>query len=274
MIDQAPVYDSSARLAPAIEEFREVVRYRHVVSAFVRRDLVTRYKRSLLGVVWTMLNPLGTMLIMTVVFSQLFHATAWYPVYVLTGLISWNFFAQTTLAAPQRLLWSGSLIHRVYLPRTVFALTAVGSGVVNILLALVPLAVVMLVVGSPFTPALLMVPIAIVLLAAFALGVGLLLSTIVVYFPDIVDIYQIGLTAWLYLSAVFYPYEVIPAEYRWWFFNLNPIYHIMLLFRDPLYYGNWPTAAHVLAAFTVATVALVSGWLVFTRKADELAYRI
>jgi ABC-type polysaccharide/polyol phosphate export permease len=268
------IYDSDARLAAPLEELKEIVRYRHLVAAFVRRDLVTRYKRSVLGVLWTMLNPLGTMLIMTVVFSQLFNATAWYPVYVLSGLITWNFFAQTTLAAPQTLLWSGRLIHRVYMPRTVFAFTAVGSGIVNILLALVPLAVVMAVVGCPFTPALLMVPVALVLLAAFALGVGLLLSSAVVYFPDIVDIYQIGLTAWLYLSAVFYPYETIPETYRWWFFNLNPMYHLMLLFRDPIYYGNWPTLGHVAAAFTVAAVALLTGWFVFTRRADEIAYRI
>jgi len=89
-----------------------------------------------------------------------------------------------------------------------------------------------------------------------------------------IDIYTILLTAWLYVSAIFYPYEIIPIEYRWWFFNLNPMYHLVLLFRDPLYYGNWPSPGHVAAAMFVATVTLIVGWLVFTRKADELAYRI
>lgn len=273
-MNDLPIYDSAARLAPPIEELKEVVKYRHLIFEFVRRDIVTRYKRSLLGVIWTMLNPLGTMLIMTVVFSQLFHATAYYPIYVLTGLIAWNFFSQTTGAAPQTLLWSGNLVHRVYVPRTVFALTAVGSGLVNLLLALVPLGVVMLVLGAPLKPALLILPLAILLLAMFSLGVGLLLSTVVVYFPDVIDMYSILLTAWLYLSAIFYPYEIIPEAYRWWFFNLNPIYHIVLLFRDPLYYGNWPSWGHILTATVVAFSALVLGWVAFTRKADEIAYRI
>lgn len=268
------VYDSAARLAPPIEELKEVVRYRHLVFEFVKRDIVTRYKRSILGVIWTMLNPLGTMLIMTVVFAQLFNRTGNYPIYVLTGLIAWSFFSQTTGAAPQTLLWSGNLIHRVYMPRTVFALTAVGAGLVNLLLALVPLAFVMLVLGvSPGLPVLIL-PLSILLLAAFALGVGLLLSSIVAYFPDVLDMYGIVLTAWLYLSAIFYPYEIIPASYRWWFFNLNPIYHLVLLFRDPLYYGNWPSLGHVLTATAVALGTLVIGWIAFTRKADEIAYRI
>lgn len=274
MSDATPIYDSAARLSPPLEEIREVIRYRHLVAAFVKRDIVSRYKRSVLGVIWTMLNPLGTMLIMTVVFAQLFSQTPSYPIFVLTGLISWNFFAQTTAAAPQTLLWSGSLVHRVYMPRTIFALTAVGAGLVNLLLGLVPLGLVMVFLKVPPRPALMILPLAILLLAMFALGVGLLLSTAVVYFPDVIDIYQILLTAWLYMSAIFYPYEIIPIEYRWWFFNLNPVYHLVLLFRDPLYYGNWPSLAHVLAATVVAVGALGLGWLVFTRKADELAYRI
>lgn len=269
------IYDSAKRLPAAVEELVEAWKYRHLIAAFIKRDIVTRYKRSALGVVWTMLNPLGTMLIMMVVFYQLFHVnTPKYPIYVLTGLIVWNFFAQTTSAAPQTLLWSGNLVHRVYLPRTVFAITATGVGLVNLTLSMFPLALVMLILRVPPSPELLAVPFAMVLLAAFALGLGLLLSSAVVFFPDILDIYSILLTAWLYLSAVFYPYTIIPITYRWWFFNLNPMYHLILLFRDPLYYGNWPSAGHIAAAAFVAVVTLVVGWLAFARRSDELAYRI
>lgn len=273
-MNDAPVYDSAARLAPPIEEINEVIKYRHLVGSFVKRDIVTRYKRSTLGVIWTMLNPLGTMIIMTIVFSQLFNTTTYYPIYVLVGLIVWNFFAQTSSASPQTLLWSGSLVHRVYVPRTVFALTAIGVGLVNMLLSFVPLGIVMLALQRPPNWSVLFVPVAMLLLAAFALGMGLLLSTAVVYFPDVIDIYNIVLVAWLYMSAVFYPYEIIPIEYRWWFFNMNPMYHLMLLFRDPLYYGNWPSWSHILTATIVSVTTLVVGWIVFTRRADELAYRI
>lgn len=271
---ETPIYDSALRPAPAIEEAQEAYRYRHLIFEFIRRDLVTRYKRSILGVMWTMLNPLGTMLIMVIVFSQLFAATEAYPVYVLSGLIAWTFFSQTTQAAPQTLLWSGPLIHKVYLPRTVFALTALGSGLVNLLISIVPLLLVMVVLSVPATPALLFVPVAIVMLAAFALGLGLLLSSVVAFFPDVLDIYQIALTAWMYVSAIFYPETIIPEAYRWWFLNLNPLYHFLRCFRDPLYLGQMPSTFNITVAFTIGVVALVSGWIAFARKADELAYRI
>lgn len=273
-MSDAPIYDSAKRPPAPIEELLEAYKYRHLIKEFIKRDLVTRYKRSALGVLWTMLNPLGTMLIMVVVFAQLFHTTPKYPIYVLTGLVCWGFFSQTTDAAPRTLLWSGPLIHKVYLPRTVFAMVAIGVGMVNMLLSLVPIALVMAVLRIPPSLPMLFVPVALVLLAAFSLGLGLLLSSAVVYFPDILDIYSIALTAWLYLSAIFYPYEIIPISYRWWFFNLNPIYHLVLLFRDPLYYGNWPSLAHIAAATFVSVTTLVVGWLAFARKADELAYRI
>lgn len=274
-MSDVPVYDSAARPPAAIEELLEAWRYRNLIMEFIRRDIVTRYKRSALGVVWTMLNPLGTMLIMMVVFYQLFHVTTpKYPIYVLVGLIVWNFFAQSTGAAPQTLLWSHTLVHKVYMPRTVFALVAVGGGIVNLLLSFVPLALVMLVLKIPPTMPLLFVPIAIVLLCMFTLGVGLLLSAVVAFFPDVLDIYSILLTAWLYVSAIFYPYDIIPISYRWWFFNLNPIYHLVLLFRDPLYYGNWPSPGHIATATFVSVTTLVAGWIIFARRADELAYRI
>jgi ABC-type polysaccharide/polyol phosphate export permease len=274
-VSESQIYDSASRPTAFVEEFVEAWKYRHLIAAFIKRDIVTRYKRSVLGVVWTMLNPLGTMLIMMVVFYQLFHQTTpKYPIFVLTGLIVWNFFSQTTLAAPQTLLWSGSLIHRVYMPRTVFAITATGVGLVNFVLSLIPVALLMAVLKIAPSPPLLAVPFAMLLLAAFALGLGLILSSVVVFFPDILDIYQILLVAWMYVSAVFYPYEIIPIAYRWWFFNLNPMYHLMLVFRDPLYYGNWPSLGHVAIATTVAVTTLLFGWFAFARRSDELAYRI
>ena len=274
-MSEAHVYDSAKRQPPAIEEAVEAYKYRHMIVEFVRRDITTRYKRSSLGIIWTMLNPLGTMLIMTVVFYQLFHvAQPKYPIYVLVGLLCWAFFAQVSDAAPRTLLWSGPLIHRVYIPRTVFALVAAGGGLVNFVLSLVPLAVVMLVLRIPPKPEYLFVPVALLVLTIFSLGVGLLLSSVVVYFPDVLDIYTIVLTAWLYVSAIFYPYDIIPISYRWWFFNLNPMYHMVLLFRDPLYYGNWPSWSHIATATGVAVVTLAAGWFAFTRKADELGYRI
>ena len=133
-----PIYDSSERKSPALDEFRELWRYRNLVYQLVRRDIVTRYKRSVLGIAWTMLNPLGMTIVLSIVFSQVFGAGEGYAVYVLSGLIPWTFFAQTTNACMAGLVWGGSLLKRIYIPRTVFAISAIGTGLVNLLLSMVP----------------------------------------------------------------------------------------------------------------------------------------
>ncbi|MBP9041852.1 MAG: ABC transporter permease, partial [Anaerolineaceae bacterium] len=124
-------YDSRNRGNFIFEETRNLFKYRELIMQLVRRDLVSRYKRSFLGVAWTMLNPLGTMLILTLVFSHLFKSVSSYPVFILSGLIGWNFFSQATTAALSQNVWGGSLLHKVYMPRTVFTVSAIGTGVVN-----------------------------------------------------------------------------------------------------------------------------------------------
>lgn len=174
----------------------------------------------------------------------------------------------------RQLVWGGSLIQRIYIPKTIFTISAIGTGVVNPLLSLLPLAVVLVVSGLvPQIPVLFLV-ISILFLAAFALGVGLLLSTVAVYFPDVAEMYEIALTAWMYLTPIIYPEETIPETFRWWLFNLNPMYHLIKLFRLPLYQQLWPSPERIVAAAVVALVSLMIGWFVFTRKADEFAYRV
>ena len=249
-------------------------RYRNLVVQLVRRDIVTRYKRSVLGVAWTMLNPFAMMLVLTIAFSKVFGATRAYPAYLLTGLVAWNFFAQTTVAAMRQLVWGGSLIQRIYIPKTIFAISAIGTGLVNLLLSLAPLAFVMVVSGLALPVTGLFLPVSILLLAAFALGVGLAVSIIAVHFPDVAEMYEIVLTAWMYLTPIIYPEETIPESFRWWLFNLNPVYHLIKLFRLPLYDAVWPSLSNIGVAVVVAGLALIVGWAVFTRKADELAYRV
>jgi len=273
MIDE-PVYDSARRPSPVVEELLEAARYRDLIVQFVRRDIVTRYKRSVLGVLWTMLSPLGMMVVLTIVFSQLFKTTEAYPVYLLSGLIVWTFFAQSTIAAMRYFIWGGSLIRRVYIPKTLFAISAVGAGLVNLLLSMVPLILVMLAIGYTPRMPVLFLPVSIALLAAFALGVGLLFSAIAAYFPDVVEMYEIALMAWMYLTPIFYPEEIIPESFSWWLFNLNPMFHLVRLFRAPIYFGVWPAPERLAAAAVAALGALVIGWIVFTRKADQFAYRI
>jgi ABC-type polysaccharide/polyol phosphate export permease len=266
-------YDSAHRRSPAIQELIEIVRFRDLVVQMVRRDVLARYKRSVLGVAWTLLNPLAMMVILTLVFSRLFEARA-FPVYVLTGLLVWTFFTQTTTAAMNQLVMGRTLLHHIYVPRTTFAIAAVGVGVVNLLFALFPLAFIMIVTGGTFHPALVFVPVAILLLALFAFGVGALLSTLAVYYPDVQETYQIALLAWMYLTPIFYPPDIVPESYRWWMFNLNPMFHLVTLFRLPIYYGEWPGAGELGIGALVAGGAAVVGWMVMAARADEIVYRV
>jgi ABC-2 type transport system permease protein len=269
-----PVYDSAQQRLPVVAELQELWRYRDLLRQLVVRNIKTRYKRSVLGILWTLLNPLLMMTVLTLVFSHVFRFQAVnYPVYALSGLVLWNFFAQTTTGAMSELLWGGSLLHRIYLPRAIFAASALGTGLVNLLLSLIPLLLLMIVTGVPLRATILFLPVPLVLTALFALGVALFLSTLAVYFSDVVEMYQIVLTAWMYLTPIIYPKEVVPPSYQW-FLNLNPFYHLLEAFRAPLHGGvlaGWKTLS---AAALAAVVTLVLGWTVFTRKADEFAYRI
>lgn len=268
------VYDSACQRAPMMEELVQILRYRDLVAQLVRRDVLTRYKRSVLGVAWTMLNPLGMMMILTVAFSHLQGATRHLPVHILTGLIVWNFFAQSTTLAMTQFAWGGALLHRIYVPRTVFAVAAVGTGLVNLVLSLVPLAVVMVITRTPVEITVLFLPVAVLFVTMFALGFGLLVSTLAVPFPDLAEMYKIALQAWFFMTPIIYPERVVQETSRWWMFGLNPMYHLVRLFRLPIYEGRWPSVMEVAPAATAAVVVLLVGWLAFTWKADELAYRV
>jgi ABC-type polysaccharide/polyol phosphate export permease len=270
------VYDSTRRGSAIFEELREIFNYHHLVWQLVRRDILTRYKRSFLGVAWTMLNPLGMMLVWTIAFSQFFKSSSLpsYPSYVLSGLLAWTFFSQTTTAAMVNLIWGGGLLNRIYIPRVSFALAAMGTGLVNLCLSLIPLFIVMLVTGMQIHLSFIFIPVSVLVICAFALGVGLLISTWAVYFPDISEMYQIVLTAWMFLTPIMYPEELLPADYRVYITMLNPMYHMVKLFRIPTYYGRFPTWMEFLIPLVIALVMLIVGWVVFARKSDEFAYRI
>ena len=266
------IYDSAKRGSAALEELRGVLQYRDLIFQLVRRDVVSRYKRSILGIAWTMLQPLGIMIVLTLVFSTLFSSVRGYPTYILSGLIAWTFFSQTTNAIIAQTVWGGELFRRIYLPRTSFAVSSIGTGLVNAVLSLVPLFVIMLVTGTSFRWSALFMPLGLFLLAAFALGIGLIISTLAVFFPDVSEMYQIVLLAWMYLTPIIYPEEIIPQAYSYWLFNLNPMYHLIKIFRMPLYDGLFPDWNTIFVGVFISFFTLAVGWFVYSRKADEFAY--
>ncbi|MDE3092128.1 MAG: ABC transporter permease, partial [Chloroflexota bacterium] len=272
--DQLPFYDSSQRRLAIIEDAVELYRYRDLLYSLVQRDLTVRYKRSVLGFLWTMLNPLLTMIVMTIVFSTLFRfQIEHYPVYLLSGLLIWNFFSQSTFQAVDSLVWGGGLISKIYLPKSVFVVSAVLVGLVNLLLALIPLFLIMFATGQPLTWALLFLPVPLVLTCFLTLGVGLFVAAIAVFFSDVAEIYRVGLTIVMYLTPIFYPASIVPERFAV-FLRLNPIYYFIELFRVPIYQGQLPDLSILICASLIAVGSLLVGWWFFTRKADEFAYRV
>ena len=266
-------YDSAHRDPLPLEELKGALKYRGLILQLVNRDIISRYKRSVLGIAWTMLNPFGTMLILALVFSRLFHSLESYPVYLLSGLIGWTFFSQTLFAALNQNVWGGAILHRIYIPRTTFTISALGTGLVNFLISLIPLAVIMLVLSFPFHLSLLFLPVSILLFAMFTLGLSLLFSTLAIYFPDVVEMIQVALTAWMYLTPIIYPKEIVPEVISKWVFPLNPLYYFVELIRQPIYDGIIPSGNIVIIGTLIALFTLGTGWLIFSWKANELTYR-
>jgi ABC-type polysaccharide/polyol phosphate export permease len=269
---QPVIYDSANRGSPAIEELRDIFQYRDLIYQFVRRDLVTRYKRSVLGIAWTLIQPLGIMLIISLVFSQLFHRVEGYSVYLLSGLITWTFFSQTTNGTIHQMVWGGVLLKKIYLPSTVFAVSATGTGLVNLALSLIPLIIIAALNHITLNRSLLILPISMILLATFALGLGLLISTLAVFFPDVAEMYQVLLTGWWYLTPIIYPMNIVPKASQWWF-QLNPMYYFVQMIRMPIHEGVFPPMYIIQRAVVIAIFTLVLGWIVFSSKSDEFAYR-
>ena len=274
-IKNRTIYDSAKRGFYAVDELREVINYRNLIVQLTRRDILSRYKRSFLGVAWTMLNPMGMMLVLTVAFSQIMRLNIpGYAAFVLSGLVAWNFFSQTTTASMVNLVWGGGLLKRIYIPRASFALAAMGTGLVNLGLSMVPMLIVLLVTGMPIHLSILFLPVPALLLVFFSLGVGLLISTWAIYFPDIAEMYQIVLSAWIYLCPIIYNDAVLPPTLQYWFSHMNPMYGIIKLFRMPIYDGRLPTWDEFWPSMMISLIVLIAGWLVFTSKSDEFAYRV
>jgi lipopolysaccharide transport system permease protein len=273
-MSEQPTYDSAARLSAPLHEFLELICYRDLLVLLVSKINKTRYKRSSLGALWTLLNPLLNMAVLSFAFSQVFRSSLpRYPIYVLIGLIYWNFFAQTTSYSMSTLVWGGDLLKRIYLPRTIFVVSAIGNGLVNMALATAALVVIMVVFRHPLYATWWMVPIAVLLLAMFSMGVALFMCTLAIYFTDVVEMYGVAVQVWFFTTPVIYPREILPARYAW-YVNLNPAYNLLEMFRAPIYRGQIPGPNTIVAAIASAVVSLLVGWWVFTRKADEIAYRV
>jgi len=253
---------------------RQLYRYRDLIWTLVARDLKVRYRRSAIGFLWTMLQPLLTMLVLQLVFSAIFRFELRnYPVYALSGILFWNFFQQSIIASMNSLRGNAGILRKLPVPCAVFPVATVLSGLLNLSLALVPLGVIMLASGHPLTPALAFLPVAMLLAAVFTLGAGLLLAPLAVFFHDVTELVGVALTLLMYLTPLFYPMAIVPERVRW-VVRYNPVRSILEVFRDPIYFGKVPPLQHLTVALGVALTALALGALVFRKTSHRIPFYV
>lgn len=266
-----PVYDSSRRGLRVLEEARALWAYRGLVHELVVRDIKVRYKRSVLGVTWTMLAPLLNMVTLTIVFSALMRAAiANYPVYFLAGVLFWNFFAQSTSAAALQTQDANEIAKRTFVPRSVFVAAAIGVALVNLVLSLVPLLLILAATRFPLHTTWLFLPMSILIGTLFTGGVALFLFTLATRFSDVREMYLVFIQVWFFLTPIVYHASIVPARYRL-AIRLNPMFYLIQTFRSPIYDGMLPSAALLAGSFLFALIFFFAGWFYFCHKADQFA---
>lgn len=249
----------------------ELVRYRSLVTNLVAKDLKVRYKASVLGFFWSLLNPLLMMLVFTFVFTQLLgERVPHFPVFVLIGLLSWNWTAASVSAGTTSLVDNASLINKVYFPRMLLPIAVVASNMVNYLLSFPVLFFFMAFYGMDFTPWLLYLPVIVLVQATFLVGLTLLLSALHVYFRDTTVLVDVGLTAWFFMTPIFYRVEDVVPDLVSWMYWLNPMASIVAELHTILYYGGVPDPLFMARAFVTALLLLIAGYALFARVSRHL----
>jgi ABC-type polysaccharide/polyol phosphate export systems, permease component len=249
-------------------------KYKGLLREFVIRDLKVKYRKSFLGYLWSLLNPLLMMLVLNAVFSSIFRFDIPnFPVYLLTGQIIFNFFTEATTMAMSSILHSGSLIKKVYVPKYIFPLSRVVSSLITLVFSLAAIIIVILVTGVEITPYLLLFPLPLIYVFIFAIGIGLIVSVLAVYFRDLLHLYGVLLSVWTYLTPIFYPVSAVPDYVRSWIY-INPMYYFIESFRDVVLYKQIPSLQTNLICIGFASAALLIGLGVFYKYQNKLIMRI
>lgn len=249
-------------------------KYKELLKELVMRDLKVKYRRSVLGYVWSILNPLLMMLVISIFFSYMFRFEIDnYPVYLICGQVVYNFFSDSTKQAMDSILHGGALIKKVKLPKYIFPMARTASSFVNLLFSLVAVVLVIVITGAPISMTVLLFPLPLLYLFFISMGVGMILSVLSVYFRDIVHLYGVFLVALMYASPIFYPISALPSSAAI-IIKFNPLYHIMIMFRDIMYYGRFPSLRDnvVCLAFTILSMGL--GLIFFKKYQDNLVLNI
>ncbi len=248
----------------------ELIRYKDLVQELVSKDLKLKYRRSFLGYLWSILNPLGIMLVMVVVFSQMFRwDIPYYPVYLIVGQVMFNYMSASTSHSMYSILDNASLLKKIYVPKYIFTFSRVTSDLVDFLFSMGATLLVMLVTGTPFSWYLLLVPLVALELYLFSLGLGLFLAQASVFFRDIQYIYNVVLTAWTYLTPIFYPEEMLPDWLHFLVVRFNPMFFYVKQMRQILIEQTYPDPKLVATGCLSAGLMLLLGGIFFKRNQSK-----
>src|SRR6266568_6377207 len=211
--------------------FRDTYRYRELIWALALKELRVRYKRSVLGFLWALLNPALLMLVLTLVFGTIMRFSApHYSIFLLSVLLPWTFFSQSLAYSVESIVGNGELLKKVYIAKSVFPTAAVLSNVINFFFSVIPLLFLLPLLRFPFHWTWIYLPVPLLGLVLFALGCSFFLAMANVFFRDVAHILQVIISAWFYVSPVIYSLDLLPARYRL-FFRLNPMVYLLNGFR-------------------------------------------
>jgi len=238
------------------------------------KELKIRYKRSVLGFLWALLNPALTMLVLTLVFSTILQfGIVHYAIFLLSVLLPWTFFAQSMSYAVESIVGNGDLIKKIKVPKLVFPVATVLSNVINLLLSLIPLAILVPAMRHPFYWTWIYLPIPMLALIIFTLGMTFFFAAANVYYRDFAHIVQVVLSAWFYVTPIIYGLDMVPESHRW-LFKLNPMLYVINGFRLAVYYGQLPQWPSIAASFACAFAALAAGFAVFRKYQNNFVFYV
>lgn len=254
-------------------------RYKFLMSQMVSRDFKVKYKRSVLGVLWSLLYPLLMMVVMALVFSNMFKVRVEgvnYLVYLMTGQVIFNYFSEATNAAMTSIISNYSLIKKVYIPKYIFPLSKCLFVGINFLLTLIPLLIIILFTGDATTHCTiniyyLLLPYAFICMFLFTVGIGFILSTVAVFLRDILYIYGIIITIWTYFTPLFYDISMLPENLQA-IFKFNPLYQFITFARTIILYNKVPEFSNFVGCLLYAVGTLLLGCIVFKKKQDKFIY--
>ena len=244
--------------------------YKDLLLELVSRDIKLKYRRSFLGYLWSVLNPLMIMIVMTCVFSTMFNRNIEnFPVYLFTGQLMFNYMNQSTRQAIFSITGNSSLLKKVYLPKYIFVFSKISSGLIDFFFSCIALLLVMIVTGASFSWYNLLFPLVAIQLYVFCLGLGMFLAQANVFFRDIQYIYNAVTTAWMYATPIFYPTESLPDWLHYLVTHFNPLYFYIAQFRDLFYYRRLPEVQLVMLGSIVAIFMFLIGSIYFKKNQDR-----